>query len=81
MGWLIGVAVHGAFFISYYKQIRAFLSWTAIIHAAVYITVGVYLVILNVTIATGIAWSAIALGGWGIGFGLHVLLAYLVKNR
>jgi len=27
------------------------------------------------------AWSAIAIGGWGIGLGFHILLAYLAKNR
>lgn len=81
MGWLIAVDIHGALFIVYYKQIRAFLSWTAVVHAAIYITVGIFLVIMNVTFSPGVAWSAIAIGGWGIGFGLHVLLAYLVKNR
>ncbi len=81
MGWLIGVFVHGSFFIIIYKQIRAFLMWTATIHLSVYIPTCVYLVILNLMVPVGVLWSPIAILGWGIGLGFHLLLAYLTKKK
>ncbi len=81
MGWLIGLTIHSACFVIILKKIKGFLTWTAILHIAAYIPTCVYLVLINVLIAPGILWSVIAIAGWGIGLGLHVLLAYLAKNR
>jgi len=80
MGWLIGVAFHGAIYIGVKKPIKGFLSWTAFLHLIVYIFVSIYLVILNVIFSPEFPWSAIAIAGWGIGIGLHILLAYLTKK-
>ena len=80
MGWLIGVAFHGAIYIIVKKPIKGFLSYTAFLHLTVYIVVSIYLVILNVLFSPGFPWSAIAIAGWGIGIGLHILLAYLTKK-
>ena len=80
MGWLIGVSVHGAIFIGIKKPIKGFLSWSAFLHLTVYIVTGIYLVILNTLISPEFPWSAIAIAGWGIGIGLHILLAYLTKK-
>jgi hypothetical protein len=79
MGWLIAVSIHGALFLIVLKNIRGFWSSTALIHVAIYISTGIYLVILNV-LYSAFPWSAIALAGWGIGLGLHVLIAYLTRK-
>ena len=79
MGWLIGVSIHGALFLIVLKNIKGFWNSTAIIHLAIYISTGAYLIILNVLYST-FPWSAIALAGWGIGLGLHILIAFLTKK-
>ncbi|MHA1805201.1 MAG: 2TM domain-containing protein [Promethearchaeota archaeon] len=81
MGWLIALVIHGGFFIIYRNQILSFLSATAILHSSIYITVSTYMVLINIIYSPGVPWSAIAIAGWGIGFGLHVLLAYMVSHR
>ena len=80
MGWLVGIAFHGAIYIIVKKPIKGFLSWSAFLHLTVYIVVSIYLVILNVVFSPGFPWSAIAIAGWGIGIGLHLLLAHLTKK-
>jgi hypothetical protein len=81
MGWLIAVGLHGAIFVIFLKQIRGFLACTAILHLTIFVIVSIYLVVLNALYVTGFAWSAIAIGGWGIALGLHILIAYLAKHR
>ena len=71
----IGLSIHGAIYYSLLKNIRGFWRWTFFIHLVIYVVVGVYLVILNIVLVPGIAWSAIALAGWGIGLGVHFLIA------
>ncbi len=79
LGWLIGLLVHGAMYIVVMRNVRGFLMWTAIIHFAAFIG-GIPLIItVNMILAPEIPWSAIALGGWGIGLGAHILIAYLTK--
>jgi hypothetical protein len=80
MGWLIGVAFHGGIFFIVQKPISGIFPITAILHASVYITTCVYLIILNVIYSPLVPWSAIAIVGWGIGFGLHLILAYFIKK-
>jgi hypothetical protein len=79
MGWLIGLSLHGAIFLNIIQNVRGFWKSTAIFHIAIYISTGIYLIILNVLFST-FPWSAIALAGWGIGLGLHLLIAYLTKK-
>jgi hypothetical protein len=78
MGWLIGVALHGSLFYLVLKNVRGFWKSTAIIHISIFISTGAYLIVLN-ALYSPFPWSAIALAGWGIGLGLHLLLAYLIK--
>ncbi len=80
-GWLIGLLVHGAMCIIAIKQIKAFLMWTAILHSAAYIGGIPLLIIINIFFAPAILWSAIALGGWAIGLGVHLLLAFLTRKK
>ncbi len=80
LGWGIAIAFHGAIYIIVKKSIKGFLNITAFLHLTVYIVIGIYLVILNVFFAPGFIWSAIALAGWGIGLGFHILLARLTKK-
>lgn len=80
LGWLIGLLVHGAFYLVVVKNIRSFLMWTGIIHIAAYIGGIPLLVTINILVDPTILWSAIALGGWAIGLGAHLLLAFLTKK-
>lgn len=79
MGWLIAVSIHGAFFLIVSKNIRGFWNSTALVHVTIYISTGIYLVILNILYST-FPWSAIVLTAWGIPLGLHVLIAYLTRK-
>ena len=81
MGWMIGVAIHAAIYIVVQKGIKGFLLQVLILHAAAYIVTSVYLVILNVLFTPGFLWSVIAIGGWGIGFGFHIMIVYLTKKK
>jgi hypothetical protein len=29
----------------------------------------------------GFLWSIIAIGGWGIGFGFHIMIVYLTREK
>ncbi len=80
MGWLIGIAFHGAIYIVVKRPIKGFLNWSAFLHLIGYIVVSIYLVILNVFFSPEFPWSAIAIAGWGIGIGLHIILAYITKK-
>ena len=80
MGWGIGIAIHSAIYYVVIKPIKRFWDYTAFIHLITYIAVGVYLVLLNIFYSPAVLWSPIALGGWGIGIGFHILLAYLTKK-
>ncbi|KKN64152.1 hypothetical protein LCGC14_0494460 [marine sediment metagenome] len=79
LGWLIALFVHGAMYLVVMRNVRGFLMWTAIIHLAAYIGAIPLLITINVLITPEFLWSAIALGGWGIGLGAHILIAYLTK--
>lgn len=79
MGWLIAVCIHGSLFYIVLNNIEGFWKRTALIHLATYISTGVYLIILNI-LTSIFPWSAIALAGWGIGLGFHILLAYLINK-
>lgn len=79
MGWLIGLCVHLAIFICVWKNITDFWKWTALLHLGAYIPTSILLVIINTLILPEFLWSVIAMGGWGIGFGVHLLIAILVK--
>ena len=79
-GWLIGLLVHGAMCVITMKHISTFLMWTAILHTAAYIGAIPLLISINILFTPEILWSAIALGGWGIGLGVHLLLALLTRK-
>ena len=76
MGWAIAIVIHSSFYIINLKNIQGFLKGTFAIHLATYISVGIYLIILNAMIG-GYPFSAIALVGWGIGLGIHYIIAYV----
>ncbi|TFG00373.1 MAG: 2TM domain-containing protein, partial [Promethearchaeota archaeon] len=76
MGWGIAIAIHSSFYIIHLKNIQGFWKGTFAIHLATYISVGIYLIILNAMIG-GYPFSAIALVGWGIGLGIHYIIAYV----
>ncbi len=73
MGWLVAVAIHGAIYIAVRFQILELLPITAMIHVAIYAVICIYLAILNPIVAV------ITAAGWGIGLGLHVLVAFLTR--
>ncbi|MFX1312808.1 MAG: 2TM domain-containing protein, partial [Promethearchaeota archaeon] len=76
MGWMIGVSIHGALYLIILLNIRGFWKWTFTLHFAAYISTSIYLIILNV-LTGGILWSAISIVGWGIGIGIHAILAFV----
>lgn len=80
MGWLVAVAIHAAIYISVRIQMLEFWPISALIHLAVYIVVSIYMIVLNILYSPDIPWSIIAMAGWGIGLGLHVLLAFLTRR-
>jgi len=81
LGWLIGLLVHGAIYIVALKNIIEFLMWTAVLHIAAYIGGIPLLITLNILNDPTILWSAIALGGWAIGLGAHLLIAFLTRKK
>ena len=81
LGWLMGLLVHGAFYFVALKNITNFLMWTAVLHIAAYIGSIPLLITLNILYDPTILWSAIALGGWAIGLGAHILLAKLTQKK
>ncbi|MFX1569070.1 MAG: 2TM domain-containing protein [Promethearchaeota archaeon] len=76
MGWGIGISVHGAIYLIVRLRIKGFWKGTFTLHLAVYISTNIYLIILNIMMG-GFPWSAIAMVGWGIGLGVHTILAYV----
>lgn len=80
MGWLIAVAIHAAIYLAVRFQIIEFFPITAMIHLAVYIVTCIYLVLLNILFTPQFPWSLISIAGWGIGLGLHLLLAFLTRR-
>ncbi|TFG20358.1 MAG: 2TM domain-containing protein [Promethearchaeota archaeon] len=76
MGWAIAIAIHSSFYIINLKNIQGFWKRTFALHLATYISVGIYLIIINAMIG-GYPFSAITVVGWGIGLGIHYILAYV----
>ena len=74
LGWLIGVSIHSGCFIVVFKKIQRFLSWTAILHICAFISSSALMIAINI-LNPGFPWSVIAIFSWGIGLGLHVILA------
>jgi hypothetical protein len=81
LGWFIGLLVHGGIYYIALKNITGFLMWTAILHIAAYIGGIPLLITINMIYSPEFLWSAIALGGWAIGLGAHLLIAFLTKKK
>ncbi len=81
LGWLIALLVHGAMYLVVMRNVRGFLMWTAYLHLAAYIGAIPLIITLNMLLLPEFLWSAIALGGWGIGLGAHILIAYLIRGN
>ena len=79
MGWSIGLCVHCALFIVVWRNITDFWKWTVMLHLGAYIPTSIFLVIINSMLLPGFLWSLIAIAGWGVGFGTHVLIAIFLK--
>lgn len=71
----IAVSIHGAIYFVYLKNIRGFWKWTFILHKVTFVVTGAYLICFNIIFLPSSPVSAIALVGWGIGLGLHYILA------
>jgi len=81
LSWLIGFLVHGGIYYVVLKNITSFLMWTAVLHTAAYIGGISLLITINVIYTPEFLWSAIALGGWAIGLGAHLMLAFLTRKK
>ncbi len=66
--------------IQFLSKIRQRLYFGAffITHAWFYISVSIFLIVINV-LYSRFPWSAFAIIGWGIGFGFHVIIASLMN--
>jgi len=85
-GWGFACGWHLVLYLSYNKDCflsrirqRPYFGALFITHAWFYISVSIYLVVLNV-LYSSFPWSAFAVIGWGIGFGFHVIIASLMKS-
>ena len=85
-GWGFACGLHLILYLSYNNKIR-FLSKIRqrpyfgaffITHAWFYISVSIFLIVINV-LYSAFPWSAFAIIGWGIGFGFHVIIASLMN--
>ncbi|MBN1215952.1 MAG: 2TM domain-containing protein [Candidatus Lokiarchaeota archaeon] len=79
MGWLIGLAVHCVLVYIISNNIHKFFVWTALINIGAYIPTSIFLVAINILFYPEFLWSAIAIAGWGVGLGFHLLIANLTK--
>jgi hypothetical protein len=80
-GWSIAISINASFLRIFYTQESSFLRVAAIIHISIYIPTSILLVLINLLFLPGIFWSVITMAGWGIGLGLHILLAYLLTQK
>ncbi len=81
LGWLIGLVIHAMVVLIIWKPVKDKLNISLLIHLTIYIFAGILLVTLNLVLTPGtILWSAIALGGWGLALGFHLLLKVFKKR-
>ena len=86
-GWGFGSGYHLILYLAYNDKIkflskilkRRYFGVLFITHAWFYISVSIYLIVLNV-LYSSFPWSVFAIMGWGIGFGYHVIIASLMKS-
>jgi hypothetical protein len=81
MGWLIGLAVHGAIVFIVWKPIKNLFTASILIHLATYIVGSIFLLGINLMyVLPEFLWSVIAMGGWGLGLGIHIFIRILMKK-
>ena len=86
-GWGFGSGYHLILYLAYNDKIkflskirkRRYFGVLFITHAWFYISVSIYLIVLNI-LYSSFPWSVFAIMGWGIGFGYHVIIASLMKS-
>ena len=86
-GWGFGSGYHLILYLAYNDKNkflskilkRRYFGVLFITHAWFYISVSIYLIVLNV-LYSSFPWSVFAIIGWGIGFGYHVIIASLMKS-
>jgi len=86
-GWGFGSGYHLILYLAYNDKNkflskilkRRYFGVLFITHASFYISVSIYLIVLNV-LYSSFPWSVFAIIGWGIGFGYHVIIASLMKS-
>ena len=87
-GWGFGCGLHLILFLSYHDKVgflsrirqRPYFGAIFITHAWFYLSISIYLIILNV-LYSEFPWSVFAIMGWGIGFGYHVIIASLMPSK
>ncbi|MHA1454016.1 MAG: 2TM domain-containing protein [Promethearchaeota archaeon] len=80
LGWLIGLATHGIIVFIIWKPVKNNLNRSIIAHIVIYIFTSILLVFINLHYTPGFLWCLIAMGGWGLGLGFHVLLKAMKKK-
>lgn len=86
LGWLIGLSEHFTIYLCYEKDrfsklnFKGFLKISTYLHLSAYISVAALLIWINLSIG-GFLWFIIAMAGWGIGLGPHLIIENLVNNK
>lgn len=83
LGWGIGLGEHLLIYMLKKQNmlnVENGLKASVYLHLTVFALVGSLLVWLNLAFWEGRLWFPIALGGWGIGLGVHILIQYFVDT-
>lgn len=85
-GWLVGLGEHYVLYLCYEKEklqkinARGILKISTYIHITAYVLVGILLIWINLNLG-GFLWFIIAMVGWGIGLGPHLIINNLVNKK
>ncbi|MFX1339462.1 MAG: 2TM domain-containing protein, partial [Promethearchaeota archaeon] len=87
-GWGFACGWHITLYLSYNNKIqflskirqRPYFGWLFITHAWFYISISIFLIVINVLFSR-FPWSAFAIIGWGIAFGFHLIIASLMEPQ
>ncbi len=86
LGWLIGLSEHFTICLCYEKDVfnkigaKGILKISTYLHLTAFVTCAILLTWINLAFG-GFLWFIIALAGWGIGLGPHLIIDNLVNNQ
>ncbi len=84
LGWGVGLAAHTTIYLLNKNNMFTSengLKASVFLHLTAYIAVAALLIWSNLSMWEGRLWFPIALAGWGIGLGSHILVNYFITRR